>query len=303
MKPNEQTVGETRRFAWDGFSFKVPADWNLSHYSFRRSVSSLQMEDDNALRLEMEWVRPEKTIDRKELQKRCAKAAGEMEEAGAEASAMGALPEGWTAAMYSMPDGKHLLTAYRLVPESMFFCLIKLHFPAASRREPPRMARMIASDFQLHENGPVPWEIYDISLQMNREFRLVNTSLQAGRKMLAFEWRLRRFYIWFFSLADTILKTKPMEDWCAEFINGFKGIRGPIFIPGEKKGELRSRFSFRYPFGHFEELFRGCLRYHARCLHMPEKNHIILYVFNYRKQEDLAMIAGVPQIGREAADD
>ncbi len=297
---NQQGNTQTHRFAWDGISFEVPFDWNLSGYSFNENSSSVQMEDDNALRLDMEWIRPGKPVDQSELQKRCSKVAEELEDAGAETSAIGALSEGWTATMYSMPDGRHLLTAYRLVPDSTFFCILKLHFPAASRREPPRMARIIASSFRIHKEGPVPWEFYDVSFEMNREFRLVNTSFQAGRKMLAFEWRLRRFFIWFFSLADSILKQKPLEEWCAEFTNGFKGIRGPTFVAAGK-GEIQSRFTYRYPFGHVEELVRGCLRYHARCLHIPEKNHIVLYVFNYRKQSDLDMIAGVQRGDRVMA--
>ncbi len=289
---NQQPKTQTHRFAWAGFSFDVPFDWNLSGYSLQGNSSSLQMEDDNALRLEMEWIKPEKPIDRTELQKRCSKVAEEMEDAGAEISAIGALPEDWNATMYSMPDGRHLLTAYRLVAESTFFCLLKLHFPAASRREPPRLLRLIASSFRLHEESLVPWKFYDVSFEIDRAFKLVNTSFQAGRKMMTFEWRLRRFFIWFFSLADTILKQKPMEEWCADFVNSFKGIRGPTFV-ASGKGEIRSRLSYRYPFGHPEELVRGCLRYHARCLHIPEKNHIVLYVFNYRKQSDLDMIPEV----------
>lgn len=290
MRIEEPHQAVTNRFAWDGFSLPVPHDWNLSDYSLRRDVSRIEMEDDKAVRLEMEWMRTRTPIKRSTLQKRCARVARDLTEAGAESAVVDDLPDGWTAVMYSMPDGKYLLTAYRLMPGCPFFCLLQLHFQSASRREPPRMIRQIASGFQIHEKGPIPWEFYDIAFRVNREFKLVNTSFHAGRKLMAFEWRLRRLHIWFFSLADTVLKQKPLEEWCAEFLNGFKGIQGPRFIPG-RQGEILTRFSFRYPFGQFEEILRWCFRYRVRCMHVPEKNRIVLYVFNYRKDADLAKLA------------
>lgn len=299
MKSNEYNLPETHRFAWDGFSFHVPRDWNLSDYSFHGKTASVRMEDDNAMRLEMEWIRPRKAVKDSVLRDRCARIGKSMAEEGAESSAIDGLPAGWTAVVYSMQDGKYLLTAYRLDPKSSFFCLFKLYFAAASRREPPRMIRKIASTFMLHEDGPVPWEFYDVSIRVARGFRLVNTSFLAGRKLMVFEWRLRRLYVWFFSLADTILKRKPMEEWCADYLNDFKGIQGPKFLPG-RNGAIFTRFSFRYPLGHFEEIFRWCFRYHAQSRHVPERNHVVLCVFNYRNHRDLAMIADMDKKGAAA---
>lgn len=283
---------QTSRFAWDGFSFQVPCDWNLSDYSFRGRTATLKMEDDETLRLEMEWARMKKSVDHSILQNRCESLAAKLAEAGAQSAPIGALPEGWAATLFSMPDGRRLLTAYRLLPGCPFLCIFQLHFPSASLREPPRLIRIIASSFQLHEEENIPWKFYDISLRINRKFRLTGTSLLAGQKLLTFEWRLRRLYVWFFSLADMILRQKKMEEWCADFLNRFKGIQGPRFVPGDQGG-IHARFSPRYPFGQFEEIGRWCFRYHARCRHIAEKNHIVLFVFNHRKLDDMAMIAGI----------
>ena len=108
--------------------------------------------------------------------------------------------------------------------------------------------------------------------------------------MMVFEWRLRRLFIWFFSLADVILREKRIEQWAVEFLNGFKGLQGPKFIPVQN-GEIHTRISWRYPFGQFEEIFRWCFRYKARCIHLPEKNQIVLYAFNYRNEIDVSKIA------------
>ena len=293
MKSNEQRQETTCRFAWDGFSFNVPRDWDLSDYKFTGRTAMLKMEDDENLRLEMEWMRMKREVNRSALHNRCAEIAEELADAGAEPSPVGALPDGWSATLFSMPDGRRLLTAYRLLPGCRFFCLLQLHFPAASLREPPRLARQIASSFRLHdEETTIPWEFYDVSLRVNRAFRLTGTSLLAGQKLMAFEWRLRRLSVWFFSLADRILKQKKTEEWCADFLNRFKGIQGPRFAPGND-GEVLTRFSYRHPFGQFEEIARWCFRYQARCRLLAETNHIMLYAFNYRKFDDLALIAGL----------
>ena len=88
-------VDQTHRFAWDGFSFQVPHDWNLSSYALRPKVSRIQMEDDEALRLEMEWIRTQKPINRSRLHKRWAQAAKKLAKASAETAVVEDVPEGW----------------------------------------------------------------------------------------------------------------------------------------------------------------------------------------------------------------
>lgn len=285
--PRQFDSEATHRFAWHGFSFLVPRDWNLSAYSIRRKVSSVRMEDDNTVRLEMEWTRSRRPFDMERIRKRFDAVSKSLTLAGAATHPVDDLPKIWSACLYSMPDGRRLLVAFRFVPDSGFFCFFKLHFESASLREPPRVIQLIATTFQLHEQDVVPWELYDIEFQLNREFRLLSTSFQAGRQQMVFEWRRRRLHLWFFSLGDLILKGKPMEAWCADFLDGFKGIQGPKFSAGEQHGVLHARRSRKYPLGHGEEIGRWCFRYQARCLNLAVKNQIVLWVFQFRKDSDL----------------
>ena len=277
----------THRFAWNGFSFRIPLDWNLSEYLIRRQVSLVRMEDDNTVRLEMEWIRSRRSLDMARIRKRFAVVSQSLTSAGAETKPVADLPKDWSAFLYSMPDGRRLLVAFRFVPGSDFFCFFKLHFESVSLREPPRIIRLIACTFKLHEEDVIPWELFNIAFQLNCEFRLIETSFQAGRQLMVFEWHRRRFYIWFFSLADLILKGKAMKTWCVDFLNAFKRIQGPTFSANIQQGVILARRSQRYPLGHSEEIARWCFRYQAHCVNLAVNNQIVLWVFQFRKDTDL----------------
>ncbi|MBI3986639.1 MAG: hypothetical protein HY343_06955 [Lentisphaerae bacterium] len=104
---------------------------------------------------------------------------------------------------------------------------------------------------------------------------------------MVFEWGLRRLFVWHFSLADLMLKEKSLEAWCADFLNAFRFVRGPVYVPG-RDGEVLTRHTWRYPVGHIEEWLRWCRRYTIRCERLPEKNQIRLVFFQYRNERDLA---------------
>ena len=277
----------THRFAWDGFSFQTPQDWNLSEYLIQREASWVRMEDDNAIRLEMEWTRSRRPLDMERIQKRFTAVSKSLMAEDAETQRVPDLPEAWSAFLYSMPDGRRLLAAFRFVPGSDFFCFFKLHFEGVSLREPPRIIRLIASTFQLHAQNVIPWEFFNIALQLNREFRLLATSFQAGRQLMIFEWRRRKLHLWFFSLADLMLRDKSMEAWCIDFLGGFKGIPGAQFEAGDQRGVILARRRRRYLLGHSEEIARWCFRYQAHCVHLAAKNQVALWVVQYRTDADL----------------
>ena len=182
-----------------------------------------------------------------------------------------------------------MLTAYFLGPRSALFSFFRVHFGPDDKESDKEMLKLITTSFRIHREGVIPWALYDVSFELPSDFRLVNTSLQAGRKLLIFHWRLRRLYLWYFSLADILLKERRLEEWAAAFLNSYKGIKGPTFAPGAD-GEIRVKRSWRRRLGHFEEIGRLCFRYHVRAIRDPEKNRVILLVFNYRKARDLEKI-------------
>ena len=277
------------QFAWQGYSCDIPADWNLAEYKVVAGVASAHFHDDCNRRLDFEWLNARRLLKMEVIRQRYAQIASAMRESGAQAENIEDMPGGWSACFYSMPDGKRLLAAFKHVPERNVFFLLKMYFEKASKREAERIVRRITETFRIYEHGLVPWAVYDIGFQLQNEFKLAATSFQAGRKLMVFEWRLRRLYLVFFSLADLLCKDRSMEKWCAGYLNGFKGISGVKFAEGGE-GEIRALHHWWWFWGNVEPVMRGCLRYKAWCRRIPEKNQVFLGVFNYRGHKDLAFL-------------
>jgi hypothetical protein len=292
MSPAATTAEEPFHvFAWDGFSLDVPDDWNLSYYDFERRTARLRMEDDTSVCLEMEWTRPKRHVATDRIRERYAAKSKRLFELAAERSEIDELPPGWSAFVLVMPDKRCLVNAFWLAPRGAFFCLLNLHLGEGGRRKAVRVARRIARSFRLHEGDRIPWSLYDMAFVLHRDFKLQTSSLQAGRKLMVFQWRLRRLYLWQFSLADMLLKERGAAEWAAEFLNGFKELRGAKFS-ADSRETLAARRNWRYPLGHYDEIGRWCGRFRAAFLRRPETNMLFLMAYNYRKAEDVKILGG-----------
>lgn len=249
------------------------------------------MEDDEAIRLEMEWARPGKQPKEERIRQRYAKMSAKLAEHADPIIEIEELPEGWAAFLHVMPGQLKLVTAFWLSPGGRYFCFFRLHFSRSGNRRPERIVRTLAESFVLHEGDVIPWEFLGVSFRLGKDFWLDESTLEAGRKHMVFHWRLRKFHIWQFSLADIILRKESMAGYCCDFLNGFKGIKSTVFKPdGDKIVTERRK---RYPFGYYDEIGRWCFNYAAGCIHQEEKNAIMLCAYNYRKDEDLKKISGV----------
>ena len=293
MRPNATTDSSGaafHEFAWDGLSFSVPADWNLALYSYRNRVVSVRMEDDEAVRLELDWTRPPRPVEASEVSRRLEKLSEPIRRSAAATEELRGLPPGWGAFLYTIPDGRRFIAAFHLAAGGRLFCFFRLHFDAeGGRKVPERVFARLVSSFRVHEQGLVPWKFYDVSFRLPREFRLRSTSLMAGRKGLVFEWRLRRLHLWFFSFADMLLAGRQPEAWAVDFLRGCKAVRGPAFSLGAD-GAIRTRRSAAFPLGHFEELGRWSFRYRVICRHDPARNTLALALFQHRSAADLARL-------------
>lgn len=276
------------RFAWDGFSLNVPDDWNLSHYRMDRRMCSVRMEDDTAIRMDLDYLRSSRPIDADAVLKRCAKLTSELDMAGANTTQVTDMPQGWNAWLHVMPDKRMLVTAFR--PGHGLAVFFRLHFESASRRQAERLIRQVTVDFREHTAGLALWDVYDGALELSTDYKLVETSFQAGRKSMIFHWRLRRLFFWAFSLADMALRDKALEFWCADFLNKCKGLDGRRFEP-DGPGRLRALRLRRHVFGHMDEIGRMCFRYRIECRHIPAKNQILLALFHFRSERDWKRLA------------
>jgi len=277
------------RFAWDGFSFNTPADWDLSFYDFARKFSSIRMEDASSIRLEMEWMRPDKRLTHGQITDRYLKQAEQMTRIARKTVELKDLPNGWFAYHYQMPDERSMITAFWPSLDHHFLGLLRLHFDEVKRTESVAVLTRLAASCELHAGAVIPWSFLGIDFRLDREFKLASTALQAGSKALTFYRGMRKLHFWQFSLADEILKQKPLAAWAAAFLNDSARLKGPHFSV-EADGRLNVKRHRRFPMGHYDEIGRQCFRYRAGCAHLEERNALALWVYNYRSREDLAFI-------------
>lgn len=297
------TNDNLKRLAWDGVSFPVPQNWELALYQrIKRKIWHLEIEDEYSVRLEVEWIVRQKTLDMETVLKRYEQAATSLTRKATQRKVVDAVPKGWTATHYIFQETEGnrgqglktvehgLTTAFYTPPDKKMFCFLLLHTYPESTGSPYDITRTITSGFERHTGPLIPWQLFDISFDLPRDFLLENTQFGIGSKLMIFRWRLRRFYLWHFSCANHILKDgKTMEEWAAGYLNSFRHIKGLRFYPG-KNGEIKWKRRRRHMLGHREEIVRLCFRYRIRCHHDHDRNRIVLWLYSYRKEEDLEKI-------------
>ncbi len=304
---------ESRRLAWDRVSFLVPANWELALYKFpKRKFTRIEVEDDYSLRLEAEWTRPKHGLDIQTIQERYDKTTKRLTNKADHKERISGLPKEWLATVFTFREGRlakdakspfqrkqWMITAFYLSPDSSLFCYILLHFYPEDKENPPEVMRLIAKDFTCHTGKLAPWQLFDVKFETPREFILENTQFEVGAKLMVFRWKLRRFYLWHFSIADMILKDgERQEEWLSGYLNSFRYIKAVIFYPGEN-GEITWRRKRRHPIGHRDEITRWCFKWKTRCYLDKDKNQLVAWVFSYRKQNDLKMIPKPLRFGKD----
>jgi len=278
-----------KRFAWDGVSFDIPADWNLSGYTHDRQQRRIEMEDDYAHRLDVEWLFSPAKLNAAIIEQRYLKSSKSLTKSAKESAPIKDLPRGWAGFLYAFADGRTLITAWALIPEQKFFVFFTLHFERDSKEQPEALVRAIAASLALHIAALVPWECYDISFQVPRTLKLEKTEFLAGRKMFLFQWRGRRLHLWFFSLADLLLKKHTLPEWAAGFLSGQRGLRGPKYVV--EGNEVRAERRPWRPF-HADQIGSFCFRYRCGVRHNPERNQIVLWAFHHRRGADMEHLKG-----------
>lgn len=296
---------DARTIAWDGISFRVPGNWELALYKFlRRGVTRIEIEDEFAVRLEAEWIRPRRSLDMPNILERYEASAKNLTMKADRSRAIDDLPGGWHATHFAfsetVPDRKArnlrvvkhgLITAFYLAPGSTLFCFVLIHFLPEDREDPEKVMRLVASEFREHPgSAPAPWQLFDIAFELPRDFLLESTRFDIGAKLMIFRWRWRRFCLWHLSCADRFLKEGAnLAEWVAGYLNDARVFRGGAFRVGAD-GRVAWKRRRRHLVGHREEIARWCFRYEVRYRVDRERNQLIFWVFHYRRPEDLQAI-------------
>ena len=291
-----------RRIAWDGISFCVPSNWELAVFRFlRRGVGRIELEDEYSVRLEAEWTRSRKRVNMDRIMQRYEAASKPLTLKSEAHHAIEGLPDGWHAthfifretgtdeAQQDLHVKQHgLATVFYVCPRKSIFCFFLLHFLPEDTEDPVALVQGLSTTFQDHRQAQmVPWALFDIACGVPRRFVLEEAKFDIGAKLMVFKWKSRRFYLWHFSCADMFLKngTSP-EQWAAAFLNGFKGLKVPVFRAHEKRGITWRRHRL-HPFGHRQEIARWCYRYDVGCQKLDQKNMLVVWVSHYRHESDL----------------
>lgn len=295
-----------RRLSWNGISFAMPDNWELSLFRFlKRNATHIEIEDEYAVRMEVEWIYREKgDLDYQTIIKRYEKASKGLTVKADDKTEINDLPEGWHATDFIFKEtGKQhvngkleviehgLLTAFYCCPDNSLFCFFLLHFMPEDNENPEELIRNISNSFENHTAKPlVPWQLFDISFRLPQEFKLDHTIFDIGSKMMRFKWKGRRLHLWYFSCADIFLKeAESPAHWAAGYLNGYGKIDGARFRIDDNGGIiwLRKRI---HPFGHRNEIARWCFKYSIGFRIIEAENKLVLWVYNYRKEADLDLL-------------
>jgi hypothetical protein len=285
------------RFSWDGISFLVPDEWDLSSYETNPTKSHVEMDDGTTRRIVAEWTRLPARFNALRIQQRYARAAKQFKKRATTSRDLTGLPKNWFATRYTMADANVVLAASYLNAEQRLFFSALLYFykeelEKQSADAPAELLRSIAATVKIEPGPLVPWECYDFAFEINAQFRLAETAFLSGRKQMVFQWRQRRLYVFLISLADIVLRGRPVNEWAAEFLNSITGLRGPRFVAG-KDGTITYKRRAVWPLGHADQIFRLCFRYKIGFEYDRDENKIFLWAYHYRRGDDLKKLEGM----------
>jgi len=136
------TRAKNKRISWDGVSFDIPENWELTVYKFlKKQATRIELEDEFSVRLEAEWIRPKKKLHANYIVKRYERASKDLTTKADRKIPVHGLPEGWAATRYvfkettpNRADGglkvvtQGLVTAMYLEPGGGFLCFLIFHF-------------------------------------------------------------------------------------------------------------------------------------------------------------------------------
>jgi len=300
-----------RRLAWDGITFEVPDNWDLARYRCpARRRMLLVIEDEYSIRMELDWADSRRLSDARRFTERATKSLEALIAKADTRTRLGSLPPGWSATLCDFNEvlplhrrerklgvvNHKLITAVYAPEDSLLRCVLRLHFLPGDTEEPETLLRHIVSSFRgpNPDGGPVLWQVLDLSQEIDAEFRLESTTFELGSKLMVFRRGARRLYLWTLSCADRIFTPGVDEkEWVIGFLNSGRTVPGVVFKHGPCD-TIGWRRRGLIALVHRDELVRWCFRYEIGYRRVPDRNQIVIRVFNYRRITDLQWLQGVP---------
>lgn len=286
-----------RRFAWGDLSFEVPADWDLAFHHQQGALTRLRLDDAVAVRLTVEWWRTHRAgrINLDRAQARFGRITDGWRRV-ARVTEPVAVPYPAEACRFVFSDGREVVAGFCPSSSRHAIALVQMHGAADDAERNGERARHLFSSLVWHESPRRPWAFYDLCFGVPADFRLLRTTLWAGRKELQYGWAGRRLHLAFYSLADHLLRDQPdLWTWAAAEINRSRVYPEVRFAAQGRTFAVRRRLLGGWP---LSSLWRRCLRYAARVEHNTAENRVALAVFNYRLPSDLEQLRAVEPFAR-----
>lgn len=225
---------------WQGFTFTVPAEWNLASFGGDAPKGTMRIDDGDGPRIELRWETPQSSIDLEKsiadfvnrLAREAKKKKREFRPAQHPSIVQKSKKQkaqlvnfGWTS------DNSEPLAAHGW--GTTWQCeqcgrVVVAHLIGRAS-EKPRVAQQLASDIftsmECHgQGGWQAWGVFGLSAEIPLDFALVRAKLQTGR--LEIEWerpipngprgwwaRPERIVLRRASAANLLLENESLEDW------------------------------------------------------------------------------------------
>ena len=297
-----------RQLGWDGVVFEVPDNWELARYRYAFSGAvRLVIEDEYAVRMEVDWLQARQDGQARRFTERATQSLAALIKKADRQIVLDGLPATWRAAHCKfaeiLPVGRrnrklgvvahNLVTAIHAPPDSSFRCVIRLHFMPGDSEPPVELTRHLLTSFAwaAPPGGEKLWQVFDLSYRIDARFQLESTTFGIGSKLLVFRRAGRRLYLWTLSCADRLPITGPDSDkWVIGYLNGTRRVTGIAFRP-DGAGGIGWKRRGLLALVHRDELARWCFRYRVDYRVLEARNQLLIRVFNYRHESDLAWIS------------
>jgi len=215
-------------FGWQGLSFPVPEDWNLSKISGDARSGLVRLDDGEIVRVEAEWREVEggkipgvtALVDRyvEGLTKKASKAGSRLEVR----RRIPLLPEG------SLPDKEWEVFSWRAEGRAYNLAwrcrtcgrigLVRVF--AKGSEDIGRYAGRVFSGVEDHPiDGLRLWGVYGMVVRVPEEFRLEEYSLRTGHIRLVFREGDRSLAVERVGLADIMLRGRTLKEWFLGFFD------------------------------------------------------------------------------------
>jgi hypothetical protein len=201
-------------FAWQGFEFQHPDDWECVRFSKNRRRGECAFADRRGQRLSVIWSACGAGFLPAKLQAFAAEAAQQLsrtDKAGRIVNETWIGPGPWKGIQWL--GAEHLTVAFANFPEPSY--VLQVQFHDGRKTDGAEQRRMLES-FRFQSVSPWRWSAFGCRLRLPSEFELTGCEVLVGRTTMTFTSpgrRGQRVRIERLALPETQLKGKTLANW------------------------------------------------------------------------------------------